>query len=169
MKNWLACTSRSVWYWLIILVLGAAMEATALYYQHQLYYGPCALCIHVRIYIMFFMLIALAALFIRHYKILNTLAHLTTLLLSIGLLERSWKLLGTERGFIEGACSMKAGLPAWFALDKWFPNIFEPWESCGYTPPLLLGITMAEALVALGVTAIIVTAVMSLSSFKKCD
>ncbi|WP_353571167.1 disulfide bond formation protein B [Candidatus Albibeggiatoa sp. nov. BB20] len=167
MTQLLTKISRSIWYWLAILVLGAIMEGIALFFQHQLDYGPCAVCIHVRIYVMAFMLVALLAPLMRNNRILRTLSHIITLLLSFGLMERSWNLLATERGFIEGACSMKIGFPEWFALDKWFPNIFEPWEPCGYTPELLFGITMAESLIVLSVTAILITAIMSLYSLKK--
>ncbi|MEK7991703.1 MAG: disulfide bond formation protein B [Thiotrichaceae bacterium] len=166
MTQLLTKASRSVWYWLMMLLLGATMEGVALFFQHQLDYGPCALCIHVRIYIMAFMLVALFALLVKNNKILRTLTHITTLLLSFGLMERSWNLLGTERGFIEGSCSMILGFPDWFALDKWLPNVFEPWEPCGYTPELLFGITMAEGLILTSVSAIIVTAIMSLYSLK---
>lgn len=43
---------------------------------------------------------------------------------------------------------MDLGLPAWLALDDWLPWLFEVQTSCGYTPELPLGITMAEALLA---------------------
>ena len=60
-------------------------------------------------------------------------------------------MLGTERGTVFGECSMELGLPAWFALDKWFPLVFEVQASCGYTPELWSGFTMAEALVIIAV------------------
>jgi disulfide bond formation protein DsbB len=62
---------------------------------------------------------------------------------------------------------MKLGFPDWIALDKWLPSVFEPWEPCGYTPELLFGITMAEGLIVVSVTAILVTAMMSVYSLKK--
>ena len=84
--------------------------------------------------------------------------------LSIGLLERAWMLLGIERGTVEGSCSFDSGLPAWFALDQWFPAIFKVWEACGYTPELLFGITMAESLVLLGAVALLVSITMTVAS-----
>ncbi|MDH3971388.1 MAG: disulfide bond formation protein B, partial [Gammaproteobacteria bacterium] len=41
--------------------------------------------------------------------------------------------------------------PSWFALDQWFPAMFKVWEACGYTPELLFGVTMAEALLVLSI------------------
>ena len=167
MTNFLTKTSKSVWYWLAILVLGIAMEMVALFYQYQLHYGPCAVCIHVRIYVLGFIVVALLTISVRQYRGLRVIAHLTTLLLSLGLAERAWNLLGTERGFIEGACGMMLGMPSWFALDKWLPSMFEPWEPCGQTPPLLFGISMAEGLVVFSVFAILTTAIMTLFALKK--
>lgn len=161
MTHALSEIGKSAWYWLALLTLGAAMEGIALYFQYGLGYGPCVLCIHVRIYVMAFMLVALFALLMRHNTKLLFISHLTTFLLSLGLAERSWQTFGVERGFIEGACDMNSGLPDWFALDKWFPTVFEPWEPCGYTPELLMGITMAEGLLALSIAAITVSFIMT--------
>ena len=63
--------------------------------------------------------------------------------------ERSYQLLGVERGWIFGECDMSSGLPSWLALEKWFPWLFEIYEPCGYTPYLLFNISMAEALIVL--------------------
>jgi disulfide bond formation protein DsbB len=79
-------------------------------------------------------------------------------LLMGGMLERSWQLLGTERGWIFGSCNMDAGLPAWFALDRWFPAVFEVKDACGYTPELLFGVTMAEALLLFSLTLTLLAA-----------
>lgn len=142
-------------YWSLVLVLGIAMEAIALYFQYGLDYGPCVLCIHIRIYVLGFILLALVALSTQGNKLMRVLTGLTGVGLAIGMTERSWKTLGVERGFIEGACDMDSGLPDWFALDTWFPTVFEPWEPCGYTPELLFGITMAEGLMAFSAAAIV--------------
>ncbi|MDI3325672.1 disulfide bond formation protein B [Pontibacterium granulatum] len=142
-------------YWSLVLVLGIAMEAIALYFQYGLDYGPCVLCIHIRIYVLGFILLALLALTTQGSKPMRVLTGLTGVGLAAGMAERSWKTFGVERGFIEGACDMDSGLPDWFALDKWFPTVFEPWEPCGYTPELLFDITMAEGLLAVSAAAIL--------------
>jgi len=115
--------SKSARYWLLLVLVGLSFEGVALYYQYVLEEMPCVLCIQVRIWVMALIFIA------------------------IGLLERSYQLLGTERGFTFSDCGMDLGMPAWFALDVWFPALFQVQTSCGYTPELLFGITMAEALI----------------------
>lgn len=167
MGSVLTRVSASPILWLSVLVLGLAMEGIALYFQYILGYGPCVLCIHIRIYIAGLILVAAMALAVRktHMALLSCLA--LTVALCVGLAERSWKTLGVERGFIEGACDMNTGLPAWFALDQWLPFIFEPWEPCGYTPELLFGITMAEGLVAFSVSGLLVSILLLAASFRR--
>ncbi len=167
MLNRLAVIGAGAWYWLAILVTGLSMDAVALYYQYALDYYPCVLCIHVRIWVLGFVLAALLALFVRGFRYLRTLMHGLTVVLSIGLLERAWLLLGIERGSVEGSCNFESGLPAWFALDQWFPALFKVWEACGYTPELLFGITMAESLVLLGAAALLVSVTMTVASVSE--
>ena len=81
-----------------------------------------------------------------------------------GLLERSWMLLGTERGFIEGSCDFDLGLPAWLALDQWFPEVFKVWEACGYTTELLFEVSMAEGLVAMSSVMVLGTIVLTITA-----
>ncbi|MAT65426.1 MAG: disulfide bond formation protein B [Gammaproteobacteria bacterium] len=134
-------------YWLGLLILVLLLEGVALFYQYRLDYWPCVLCIQVRIWLAALGLVALLMLILRRAPVAG---HLATGVIGVGLLERSWLLLGTERGFIEDAgCGMDLGLPAWLALDEWMPWLFEVQTSCGYTPELPLGITMAEALLVI--------------------
>jgi disulfide bond formation protein DsbB len=145
----LTTISKSAWYWLLLVLIGLSFEGLALYYQYVLELMPCVMCIQVRIWMMALILVALAAIWIRRNAFMRLLAHMLTVVIAIGLLERSYQLLGTERGFTFSDCGMDLGMPAWFALDAWFPALFQVQASCGYTPELLFGITMAEALIVL--------------------
>ncbi|WP_286237240.1 disulfide bond formation protein B [Neptuniibacter halophilus] len=167
MLDKLTCLSRSAWYWLTLILLAAGMEAIALYYQYVLDYGPCVLCIHIRIWIFGLLLVAIPGLFGRKHSGLSKLTHLLTLVTGIGLLERSWQTLAVERGWVIDSCSMDSGLPDWFALDSWLPAVFEPWEPCGYTPELLFRITMAEGLVAFSVALCIASLLFSALQFRR--
>ena len=55
-------------------------------------------------------------------------------------------------------------MPAFLPLDSWFPWLFKVKESCGYTPPLPIGLSMAEALVILSAFLLLVTLTMTVSS-----
>lgn len=154
----------SGWYWLGLLLLALAMEGVALFYQYRLDYGPCVLCIHVRIWLLGLFAAAGVALWLRRYRYATGALHGLVALLMAGMLERSWQLLGTERGWTFGSCNLNAGLPDWFALDRWFPLVFEVKEACGYTPELLFGITMAEALLAFSAMMVLLATTLLLTS-----
>ena len=56
------------WYWIFLIVLGLSMEAAALYYQYVLEEWPCVLCIHIRIWILGFVAVAILALLLKQFK-----------------------------------------------------------------------------------------------------
>ncbi len=149
-------------YWASLVLLALVMEGVALFYQYWLEYWPCVLCIHVRVWLLGLMVAGGLGLLVRHRRWALVPAHFLVVVVAAGILERSLKLLGTERGTLEGGCAMESGLPAWFALDKWFPAVFQVMEPCGYTPELLFGITMAEALVVFSIGLLVLAGVMTL-------
>ena len=65
------------------------------------------------------------------------------------MVERSYLLLGTERGFIFSDCGFSLGLPEWFAIEDWLPGLYRIETSCSYTPEIAFNITMAEALITI--------------------
>jgi disulfide bond formation protein DsbB len=142
----LTALTRHPLYWIAIVLTGLSMEGVALYYQYALDYGPCTLCTHIRAWVLAIVLVASLTLFVRRYRYFNGLGHLIMLGLSSGLLYSSWQTLGVERGWFEGSCEFGAGYPSWLPLHEWWPEVFEAWELCGYTPELLFGVTFAETL-----------------------
>ena len=142
-------SSDSRRHWACLGVLCLALEAVALFYQYQLEYLPCVLCIHVRMLLAVMLIIAIAALIKPPKGIGGKIVMLMMVLLWFWMLERSWQLLGVEMGFIMGACDMNSGLPAWMPFERWLPWLFKIHEPCGYTPYLVGKISMAEVLLAL--------------------
>ena len=157
------CHSRL--YWAALALFGIALEAVALYYQYVLDEWPCVLCIQIRIWVMAFILLSILAFFLTHSRVAMRLMHGASLLIMIGLLERSWRVLAVERGWIFGDCEMDLGMPPWFALDKWFPWLFEVQTSCGYTPLILFNITMAEVLLVVSVALLLSCATLFVASW----
>jgi disulfide bond formation protein DsbB len=149
------------WYWLGMIIIGLGLEAGALFYQYVLDYAPCILCIHVRLWIFGFVIVAVLGLFTRTHWYTRLACHLLSVAMMAGFLERSWMTLGVERGWVLDECSMDLGLPAWLAVDEWLPVVFRPLEACGYTPVLPFGITMAEALVLIAGMLLLVTVLMT--------
>ncbi len=148
-------------YWLGFALLGLALEAVALYYQYALGDEPCQVCIHVRIWIAAWILVAAAMYLLPRNLLLETAAHLLTIACIGGLWERSWFLYQLENGRGEGSCEFFLGFPDWFALDRWFPYLFEVRNLCSYTPEVIFGISMAESLLLLA-TALLPVALLGL-------
>lgn len=151
-------------YWIILMCMASVMELTALYYQYALDEWPCVLCIHIRIWLMALIGVSISALLTRSVSVIHIMQHGSVSIIMAAMLERSWILLGVERGTIFGSCDMNLGLPAWFALDKWLPFIFEVKTACGYTPVLFLNITMAEALLVFSFALLIISLALSLAA-----
>ncbi len=151
----LARLGRSPVYWLALLLFCLVSEGGALYYQYVLEFEPCVLCIQVRIWLAAAVLIAVPMLFLCRWRLIPLLGHILVTIIMAGLVERSYMLLGTERGWVMGNCNFDLGLPAWLALEQWWPTVFEVQASCGYTPVLLFGITTAEALMGISVAMLI--------------
>ena len=152
-------------YWLVCLFGGIAALLVALLYQYAFDEWPCVLCIHIRLWITLLVVVSIAGLLLRKFKILNLFSHFSLVLVAVGLTERSYMLLGTERGFVFGDCGFDVGLPAWFAIESWLPWIYRVESSCGYTPELVFGITMAEALMVISVGLLILSVAVSIVGF----
>ena len=157
--------SLSRWYWLVFLIGGVSLIAAALYYQYFREELPCTMCIHVRLWIALFVIVSFIGLLSRNSKVMNTLPQLSIVPIAGALVERSYQLLGTERGFLIGNCGFDSGLPAWFAIEEWLPWLFRIETSCGYTPEIIFGFTMAETLMVLSVLLLVISCCVFLASF----
>jgi len=159
--------SHSRWYWVLGIITGSAFMAVALYYQHVLEELPCLICIQIRLWLSLFIIVSIVGLLPRFSRTGTIINNLAMVLIAIGLVERSYQLLGTERGFVFGDCGFELGLPSWFAIETWLPSVYRVETACGYTPELLFGITMAEALMAFSAGLLLLTVAVALASFMR--
>ncbi len=137
----------SLWYWISVIAVCVSLECVALFYQYVLNEPPCVLCIQARFWVFVGIIAAIFGAVLHKRPMTRVAVQLTIIGALIGLLSRSWTSVLVERGLYEGQCGMDAGFPAWFALDAWFPQVFEVWAMCGYTPFFIFGLTMGEGLV----------------------
>jgi disulfide bond formation protein DsbB len=158
--------AHSALYWWLLILISLSFESMALYYQYVLDYGPCPLCIHVRIGVAGLILVSILAL-VHKNMFWQRVCHLLNGALLVWLIERSYLLLGTERGFVYIECGVDSGLPTWLPLDQWFPLLFKVWESCGYTPLLAMNISMADAMIVLFPLMLVITLVVLAMTFYK--
>jgi disulfide bond formation protein DsbB len=167
MLDTLATIGKSSLYWLALALIGLLSEAVALFYQYVLEDMPCVMCIQVRLWVMALIIVALLVLLLRRLRFMPVVGHLLTVVIAAGLLERSYQLLGTERGFVIGGCDFDLGLPAWLTPDQWFPAMFQVQTSCGYTPELLFGITMAGVLIVSSAIFVLLSVAMTVAAIAR--
>ena len=141
---------QSRWYWLALALFGIALLSVALYYQYALGDEPCQVCIHARLWVVALTLIALIMQITPQITLVLVLGNLGVLIAGAGLFERARYLYRLENGIGDGSCQFQLGMPNWFAVDRWMPWLFEVRNLCSFTPEMLLGLSMAETLMAVG-------------------
>ena len=154
-------------FWLGLILLGFILESVALYYQYILQEPPCVLCIHFRLLTALLIIFSTVGLWLRGNRTGRIFTSFLLLSTFAGMAERSYQLLGTERGFVLGSCSMDLGLPQWFAIQDWIPWLFEVKTTCGYTPIIAFNISMAEALTAMSIFLVVFSTFMLLISLAR--
>ena len=142
---------KSRWYWLALVLFGIALLSVALYYQYALGDEPCQVCIHARLWVVAFTLIALIMLITPQITLVRVVGNLGVLTAAVGLFERARYLYRLENGIGDGSCQFQLGMPDWFAVDRWMPWLFEVRNLCSFTPEMLLGLSMAETLMGLAI------------------
>jgi disulfide bond formation protein DsbB len=141
---------RSRWYWLTLVLFGIALLSVALYYQYALGDEPCQVCIHARLWVVAFTLIAFMMSMTPQITLVRVLGNLGVLIAGAGLFERARYLYRLENGIGDGSCQFQLGMPDWFAVDEWMPWLFEVRNLCSFTPEMLFGLSMVETLMAVG-------------------
>jgi len=162
----LQCAIQGKSFWVALIILGLSLELIAVFYQYVMEEPPCILCIHFRLLVVLLIIFAFLGLLFRSTRGGRIVMSFSLLVVFATMLERAYVLLGTERGFVKGECAATLNFPDWIAVDKWLPSFFEPWTSCGQTPQLFLGITMAEALTAFSVILLLLAFGMLIASFQ---
>ena len=152
-----------------LAIAGSALLAVALYYQYVLGDEPCQVCIHARLWVVAFTLIALVMLVISQRRILRVVASIGVIIACAGLTERARYLYRLENGIGDGSCQFQLGMPYWFAVDQWMPWLFEVRNLCSFTPTMLFGLSMAESLMGIGALLCLVAATkIGMDLFKPC-
>jgi len=132
---------------MMLVVLAIVLEGVALFYQYVLGTGPCVVCIHIRLWVAAMLVVGLIGLTVSESKAFQVPLWLLMMAPIAGFAERSWHTLSVEKGWTFSTCGFDVGLPEWLPLDRWLPWVFEPTGSCGLTPEIFAGYTMAEVLI----------------------
>ena len=141
---------QSRWYWLALALFGIALLGVALYYQYALGDEPCQVCIHARLWVVAFTLVALIVLVTPQTSLLRVVGNVGVLIAGAGLFERARYLYRLENGVGDGSCQFQLGTPDWCAVDRGMPWRFEVRNLCSFTPEILFGLSMAETFMGVG-------------------
>jgi disulfide bond formation protein DsbB len=152
-------------YWQFYIIVSLVLLLIALYFQYVQEQPPCLMCIQVRLLLSLLLPVSIIGLLSRSNRVVNLLAHISVVLIAAAFSERSYQLLGTERGFVFSDCGFELGLPSWFAIDEWLPWLYRVETTCGYTPEILFGITMAEVLMLISVLLLSFSILVTLAPF----
>ena len=152
--------------WLAVFTLGLGLLAAALYWQYVIGDDPCQVCIQARLWAVGLGLVGALMLILPDNAIARMSGMVLGFITSAGMGERAYYLYEIENFRGDGSCEFTLGMPPWFAVDQWFPALFEVRNICSYTPEIAFGISMAEALMGISLFVCAI-AVMGLGMLAK--
>lgn len=158
--------SRSAW--LLLTLSCAALEGTALYFQHGMGLQPCVMCIYER-------LALFTVLFAGVVGMLSP-THLLIRWSALGL-----GLFGAVKGLMLAikhtdyqlnpapwnTCSPFLDFPQTLPLDQWFPAIFAAGGDCGKISWEFLGLIMPQWLIVIFSVYLVIFLLLTVSQFKR--
>ncbi|KKO46835.1 disulfide bond formation protein DsbB [Arsukibacterium ikkense] len=132
--------------WLLLFISALALIGCGLYFQYGLNLQPCIKCIYIRAAFAGILVAALLGLLAPKQSMIRLLAIALWLTsAAIGVYQAA-ELVNIEQTLAAGgfsSCALFAEFPAWLALDKWLPGVFEVTGSCGAVDWQFLGLSMA--------------------------
>ena len=143
--------------WWALFALGSALLAAALYWQYVIGDDPCQVCIQARLWAVALGLLGAVMLLLPESLFTRLAGLILALIASAGMGERAYYLYEIENFRGDGSCEFTLGMPSWFAVDQWFPALFEVRNICSYTPEIALGVSMAEALIGIAFVVCLIT------------
>lgn len=143
--------------WWAVFALSSSLLASALYWQYVIGDDPCQVCIQARLWAVALGLVGALMLLLPESPVTRLLGLGLTFIASAGMGERAYYLYEIENFRGDGSCEFTLGMPSWFAVDQWFPALFEVRNICSYTPEIAFGVSMAEALIVIAFVVCIIT------------
>lgn len=143
--------------WWTFFGMSSGLLAAALYWQYVIGDDPCQVCIQARLWAVALGLVGALMLLLPESPVTRLLGLALTFIASAGMGERAYYLYEIENFRGDGSCEFTLGMPSWFAVDQWFPALFEVRNICSYTPEIAFGVSMAEALIVIAFVVCIIT------------
>lgn len=155
--------------WLLLAASCAALEATALYFQHGMGLNPCVMCIYERIALLGVMIAALIGAIAPRSTVVRWIALLLGLFsatkgLMLALKHTDYQLHPAPWN----QCSPFVDFPETLPLNKWFPNVFEATSlDCAKITWRFLDLTMPQWLIGVFAIYLAILAIVTLSQFAR--
>ena len=147
-------------FWWALFALGSGLLVAALYWQYVIGDDPCQVCIQARLWAVALSLLGAVMLLLPESLFTRLAGLILAFIASAGMGERAYYLFEIENFRGDGSCEFTLGMPSWFAVDQWFPALFEVRNICSYTPEIALGISMAEALMGIAFVVCVITLIV---------
>lgn len=158
--------SRSAW--LLLIISCAALEGTALYFQHGMGLQPCVMCIYERLALLAILIAGIIGFLAPRFFLTRWLALLLGLFgavkgLTLAIKHTDYQLNPAPWN----TCSPFLDFPETLPLDKWFPNLFAAGGDCGKISWEFLGLIMPQWLIVIFAFYTIALGLMILAQFKR--
>lgn len=134
--------------WPGITLIGAGMVVYAIYLPSSPDGIPCALCAHIRTWLMALIGVGILGVLFGRWRRVELPLWMVMLGIAGATTAKAASMFATESRWFTGQCDVRFSfyLPEWFEFERWLPTIFDPLYPCTRTPNLILGLTVADGL-----------------------
>ncbi|USD64430.1 disulfide bond formation protein DsbB [Vibrio sp. SCSIO 43136] len=160
--------STSRWSWFALFLAIAALELTALYFQHVMMLAPCVMCIYERVAMAGVGIAALVGLAKPSNPILRWagfagwgFSAYRGLMLSLEHVDYQFNPSPFK------TCDIFVSFPDWAPLHKWMPNVFNAYGDCSKVVWEFIGLSMPQWLVVIFAGMLVALVPFVLAQFSK--
>lgn len=141
LRHW----SQSRFSWLLLALTAIGLEGTALYFQYGMELMPCVMCVYQRIAVLGILVAALIGASAPKMALMRMAGSFLWLYSAYRGIELAWEhtqLILNPSPF--ATCDFFVTLPSWFALQDWFPAVFQATGDCSVSQWQFLTLEMPQ-------------------------
>ena len=160
--------------WLLLALTAIGLEGAALYFQYGMELMPCVMCVYQRIAVLGILVAALIGFSSPKLTLMRMAGSFLWLYASYRGIELAWEhtqLILNPSPF--ATCDFFVTLPSWFALQDWFPAVFQASGDCSVSQWRFLSLEMPQWMLiifsAYFIVGLLVLISQVTSSFSKKD
>lgn len=170
--SWLTTLSHKRQSWLLLAVIAAVFEATALYFQYAMDLAPCIMCIYQRTAMLGVMFAGIVGAIGAPNVFARVAAYALWLVSAIWgyLLAKEHLVMQTTTDPFAFVCEFEPNFPSFMPLHEWLPSFFAATGDCGNIDWQFMNLSMPAwmEVIFMAMSAVaIFTLVMSLFAAKE--